>query len=32
MSQIPKNCNNYAFTKVLLVRYNYNHGTPTSVR
>ena len=27
MSQIPKNWNNNAFTKVLLVRYNDNHGT-----
>ena len=34
MSQIPKNWNNNACTKVLLVRYNHNHGTqyvPVSV-
>ena len=27
MSQIPKNYNYNAFTKVLLLRYNHNHGT-----
>ena len=26
-SQIPKNQNYNAFTKVLLLRYNFNHGT-----
>ena len=26
-SQIPKNQNCNAFTKVLLLRYNHNHGT-----
>ena len=27
MSQIPKNQNYNAFTEVLLLRYNHNHGT-----
>ena len=27
MSQIPKNQNYNAFTKALLLRYNFNHGT-----